>query len=153
MLKKTVLFFVLTLFALQFISTDTSNPKVDETLTLKTDDTVMRLLKKSCYDCHSFETKWPYYAEIAPVSFFVSAHVNDARKALNFSLWEKMDKKIKLQRVKRAIVTINNEMMAFPRYVMAHEDAKLTRSEKEILINWFKIELHVLEQNLDINAN
>lgn len=141
MLKKTVLFLIILFIGIQFIPADKTNPEVDAALTLKTDESVMKLLKSSCYDCHSFETKWPYYADIAPISFFVSGHVNDARAALNFSVWEAMDVKIKEARLKRAITTVNNEMMALPSYVAAHEEAKLTKAQKEILTEWFKKEL------------
>jgi Haem-binding domain len=146
LLKKSLIFAVITLFAIQFIDIDKTNPPVDEKLTLKTDPEVMRLLQRSCYDCHSFETKWPYYADIAPVSFFVTSHVKDARQAMNFSLWGKMDEKIKVQRLKRAIVTINNERMALPSYVMAHKDAKLSKDEKETLTKWIESELKTLNE-------
>lgn len=142
MFKKTVLFLVIILIGIQFIPADKTNPSVDEALTLKADESVMKLLKSSCYDCHSFETKWPYYADIAPISFFVSGHVKDARAALNFSIWEAMDIKIKEARLKRAIITVNNEMMALPSYVAAHEEAKLSVEQKEILTAWFKEELN-----------
>lgn len=140
MLKKTAIFIVLMLVGIQFISVEKTNPPVDEALEIKAPQEVMAQLKKGCYDCHSFETKWPYYASIAPASFFVASHVNDGRKALNFSLWSTMDEKIKLQRLERAVKTINNGMMALPSYVSAHEEAKLSKEEKAILTDWFEKE-------------
>lgn len=144
MLKKTAITILFILFAIQLIPLDKSNPKVDERVSLKADEEVMRLLKRSCYDCHSFETKWPSYAAVAPLSFFISGHVRDARKALNFSLWDSMDEKIKVERLKRAVVTVNNEMMALPSYLVAHEDARLRAKEKEVLTHWFEEQLKEL---------
>ncbi len=48
---------------------------------------IAALLHNACYDCHSYATKWPWYSHVAPVSWFVAGHVNDAREAMNFSEW------------------------------------------------------------------
>lgn len=141
MLKKTAIFIVITLILIQFISVDNTNPEIDDKLTLKAPQEVMQLLEKSCYDCHSYETRWPDYSKIAPISFFVASHVTSARKAVNFSKWEDIDPKIKQKRLKRAIKTVNNGMMALPSYILAHEEARLTKDEKVILTDWFKKEL------------
>lgn len=147
MLKKTAIFTILTLILIQFIHVDRTNPKIDKNIELKAPQDVMHILKKSCYDCHSYETKWPYYSNIAPISFVVASHVKDARSAMNFSTWKEIDIKKKAQRLKRAIQTVNNGMMALPSYVYAHKGAKLTKSEKEVLTSWFKQELSLLEKD------
>lgn len=147
MLKKTLIFIVITLFAIQFISVEKTNPPVNNSLTLKASKEVSSLLKKGCYDCHSYETKWPSYADIAPISFFVASHVNNGRKAINFSLWNDIDEKIKIQRLKRAVITVNNGRMALPSYLSAHEESKLSKDEKLILTNWFKSELKALVED------
>ena len=147
LLKKTLIFIVVTLFAIQFISVEKTNPPVEDTLTLKAPTEVLSLLKKGCYDCHSYETKWPSYSDIAPLSFFIASHVNDGRKAMNFSIWNNIDKKIKVQRLKRAVVTINNGRMALPSYLSAHEESKLSKDEKLVLTNWFKSELKALGED------
>jgi hypothetical protein len=146
LLKKTALSIFVILFAIQFISVDKTNPPVDENLTLQAPQEVMSLLKQSCYDCHSYETRWPSYASVAPISFVVASHVKDARKAMNFSTWNKMDKKVKEERLKRAIKTVNNGLMALPSYVSAHEEAKLNRDDKMTLAAWFNQELETLQQ-------
>ena len=141
MLKKTAIFTIISLILIQFIHVDKNNPKVDKQLEVKAPKDVMGILKRSCYDCHSDETKWPAYSNIAPISFVVASHVKDARAAMNFSTWKVIDSKIKVQRLKRAIQTVNNGMMALPSYIFAHQNAKLTKEEKSILTTWFKKEL------------
>ena len=145
MLKKTAIFIILILFAIQLISVDKTNPTIDNKLTLNAPKEVMSTLKQSCYDCHSYETKWPYYSNIAPISFFVASHVSNGRKAMNFSLWNEMDKKLKVQRLKRAVETVNNGRMALPSYISAHKEAELSKEKKTILISWFKKELEKVE--------
>jgi hypothetical protein len=144
LLIKTIIAIIILLVSIQFIPLDKTNPPVDEKVALKAPSEVMSILKKSCYDCPSNETKWPYYSDIAPVSFFVVSHVNDGRKAMNFSCWDNIDSKIKQERLKRAVITVNNGMMALPSYLYAHDEAKLNREEKKILNAWFKKELNIL---------
>ena len=146
MLKKTIISLVLIIIGIQFIGVDKTNPSVDKTVSLSTDKEVMDILKKGCYDCHSYETKWPSYSNIAPVSFFVASHVKNGRKALNFSEWEKISKDIKQARLKRGVITVNNGMMALPSYLFVHENSKLSKDEKKTLTNWFKKELKELEE-------
>ncbi|WP_373072449.1 heme-binding domain-containing protein [Sulfurimonas sp.] len=146
MLKKTLLITLFILIAIQFIRPDKTNPPIDKAIALNSSKDVMNILKNSCFDCHSYETKWPYYSEIAPVSFFVASHVKKGRKALNFSEWKNIDKDIKKARLKRAIMTVNNGMMALPSYVSVHDNAELSKDEKSTLIKWFEKELEILDQ-------
>ncbi|MDD2449698.1 MAG: heme-binding domain-containing protein [Sulfurimonas sp.] len=143
-MKKTIFTFVALLLLLQFIPVEKTNPPIDSKLTLNAETKVMEVLKKSCYDCHSNETKWPLYASIAPFSFFVASHVNDGRKALNFSNYNNIDSKTKEKRLKRAITTIKNERMALPSYRFAHESANLSKEENELLIAWLEEEISML---------
>lgn len=145
MIKKTLIGIVIIFVGIQFIGVDKTNPPVDKKIALSANDEVINILKNSCYDCHSYETKWPYYSDIAPVSFFVASHVNKGRKALNFSEWENIDKEIKIQRLKRAVKTVNNKMMALPSYVSVHENAKLSKNDKETLTQWFEKELQKIQ--------
>lgn len=147
MIKKILIGAVVILVAIQFVNVDKTNPPVDETLTLKAPEEVMAVLKQSCFDCHSNETKWPSYADIAPMSFVVADHVKDARRAMNFSQWNLITKETKVLRLKRAIVTVKNGMMALPSYVAAHEEAELSPEDKNILINWFESELKTLGED------
>lgn len=139
--NKIILSFVVLFVLLQLIPVEKTNPPIDEQKTLVTDEPVMSILKKGCYDCHSNETKWPSYASVAPISFFVASHVKDGRKALNFSEYNTIEPSIKEARLKRAIITVKNDYMALPSYRYAHEGANLTKEEKEILMTWFEEEL------------
>ena len=141
MFKKTMFVVAVIFIGMQLLSVERSNPQVDDALTLKAPTEVQNILQNSCYDCHSFETKWPWYSNIAPVSFFVANHVDEARKALNFSTWDTIDEEVKVKRLKRAIITVKNEMMPKPTYAMAHEETKLNDNEKKLLIEWFENEL------------
>jgi len=142
---KKIAFWVLGIaIAIQLIRPDFQNTPVDETIALKADAQVMSVLKKSCYDCHSQETNFPWYRNIAPVSWVMADHINLGRKALDFSNWGNMDPKIKLERLARAKQVIYNHRMPKQEYLMMHENAVLTQKEKKVLEQFFDSEIYTL---------
>lgn len=123
--------------AIQFIRPDFKNLPVDDKVALNTDPKVMTILKTSCYDCHSSETKYPWYQNVAPVSWIMSNHIVQGRKALDFSNWANIDPKIKLLRLERAKQVVNNDMMPKHDYLMMHENAVLNKADKQTLEDFF----------------
>ena len=97
---------------------------------------VNQVLKKSCYDCHSNETVWPWYSYVAPVSWLVAGDVHDARKMLNFSNWGILPE----QKIKRAPLNMWDEVdqggMPLPMYLLMHRDARLTDADKAVIQAW-----------------
>ncbi|MCH9813122.1 MAG: heme-binding domain-containing protein [Epsilonproteobacteria bacterium] len=140
-MKKIIFIIIIILIAIQFIPVNKTNPPINQSHTLVASDEVMHLLKKSCYDCHSFETKWPAYSNIAPLSWGIVDHVEDGREALNFSEWTKIKNDIKIKRLKRSIQTINNGMMPLPSYLKFHDEALLSDAEKKVVVDWCYEEL------------
>jgi hypothetical protein len=132
----------ITLLVMQLIRPSKITAKIDETKKLTTSKEVISILKKSCYDCHSYETKWPFYSSIAPISWLVIDHVNVGRDVLNYSKWKSYDKATKIKKLKRTIQTLNSNMMPLPSYLWAHSDAKLDKKNKQILLDWAKKELN-----------
>ncbi len=140
-MKLFILILVILLIAMQFIPIDKTNPPINNSLKLKASNQVTNILQRSCYDCHSNETKWPDYSSVAPLSWVIAGHVNSGRKALNFSEWEDIDPKIKTKRLERAIKTVNNNMMPTPAYLKFHKEAILSDDDKKIIVEWFKKQL------------
>src|SRR4051812_20304099 len=84
-----VLFVLVALFVfIQFIPVPKTNPPV--TGEIQVPPQVQTVLRRSCYDCHSNETVWPWYNRIAPVSWLLHRDVNDGRREMNFSSWQQM---------------------------------------------------------------
>jgi hypothetical protein len=141
-MKKTIIILIFLLIAIQFIQPAKTNPQTDDALKLQAPQEVMSILKRACYDCHSNQTVWPWYSNIAPMSWNIVSHVNNGRKALNFSEYNNIEPKIKQKRLKRSIKTINNAMMPLENYIKLHDEAVLTKQDKQILIKWLKEELN-----------
>ena len=87
------------------------------------------LAVRACFDCHSNETKWPWYASIAPVSWFVQRHVDDARDHLNFSEWDKPQR-----HAGKAAKAVESGAMPLESYLSMHSEAKLSDAERAALI-------------------
>ena len=143
-MKKAFLWVFGIAIAIQFIRPDFKNPKVDEAVALNADTKVMGILKTSCYDCHSNETKYPWYHNVAPVSWIMSSNINNGRKALDFSNWANIDAKVKLERLKRAKQLVNNELMPKSEYLLMHKDADLDKEKKETLEQFFDLQIKKL---------
>jgi len=90
-LKQAALVFVVVFAAAQFVRPSRANPPIDERHTIQasvgTASGLVAVLDRSCGDCHSNKTVWPWYSEIAPVSWIMAYAVKEGRKAVNFSEW------------------------------------------------------------------
>ena len=88
-LKRTLLAALAAFVAIQFVPVDRTNPPVKTEIAAPAE--IHDLLRRSCYDCHSNQTRWPFYAWVAPVSWFVVDHVEDGRADLNLTEWPLFD--------------------------------------------------------------
>jgi hypothetical protein len=104
---------------------------------------VMAILKRSCYDCHSNETKWPWYSHIAPISYEVRAHVKNGRNWLNFSIWNRYDEE-KKQKLYKGIVKSIDWKMPPADYMWIHKEARLSPEDRKTVKEW--AQSHVTER-------
>lgn len=134
-MKRALLIFLAIFVIMQFIRPDKTNIAIEKDLEIKADVEVMEIFKTSCYDCHSNETKWPWYSNISPFSWVVANHVNTGRTALNFSTWENYtqeEKELKLKNIYRTVYAA----MPLPSYLYAHEEANLTKEQRSLVRDW-----------------
>lgn len=99
-------------------------------------DSVSQILKSACYDCHSYETKYPWYAYVAPVSWLVNRDARIGRSNLNFSEWETQSKMDKASLLGDIADEIESGNMPMPIYVLMHPEAKLSVDERELIVKW-----------------
>ena len=88
------------------------------------------LAKRACFDCHSNETTWPWYSYVAPVSWFVVGHVDDGRRALNFSEWDHPSK-----HARKASREVKTGDMPLTSFLLLHPEARLSTSERDALVH------------------
>ena len=142
LIKKIGIGLIAIIIVMQFFRIDKTNPPVDATLDLvyveQTSAEVKAILKTSCYDCHTNESIYPWYTNVAPVSWWVKKHINEARDELNFSEWGSYSLRRKDHKLDEVVEMIEEAEMPLPSYLIAHGDAKLSAEQKALLINWAK---------------
>jgi len=99
-------------------------------------DAVREILQRACYDCHSNETNWPWYAHVAPFKFFVVHHVEEGRRHMNFTTWNAFSAKKRAKRLREIMEEVDEAEMPLPSYLRLHPDAKLSAMDKELLRIW-----------------
>jgi heme-binding protein len=124
----------------QLIRPARTNPVIDQSMTLESqaqlDPKIGAMLQRSCYDCHSNQTRWPWYSNVAPVSWFVIGHVNDGRRELNFSEWGKYDRGRRYKRLDQMCNLARAGAMPLASYTPLHPGSKLTQEDVRILCDW-----------------
>lgn len=93
----------------------------------------LELAKRACFDCHSNDTRWPWYSHLAPVSWRIQAHVQEGREAINFSAFRPGDEDVREAAGEAAETVQKGEMPPFD-YRLAHPEARLSDSERDSLI-------------------
>jgi hypothetical protein len=138
-LRKTrwfVLAVLAVLAAIQLKPVNRSNPPVQSALA--TSSEIEHLLRRACYDCHSNETRWPWYSYVAPVSWFVTGDVNEARSHLNFSEWPAFDMEEQEHLFEEMWEEVSEGQMPLWSYKLMHRDARLTDEERAALLQWMR---------------
>lgn len=94
------------------------------------------ILQTSCYDCHSNNTKYPWYNNVQPVAFWLNSHVIDGKKHLNFDEFNAYPLDRKRKKLKEIGETLEENEMPLSSYTIIHGETKLSEADKKILTDW-----------------
>lgn len=94
------------------------------------------LLRRSCYDCHSSTTVYPWYAEVQPVGWWLADHIDNAKRELNFDEFGSYRPMRKFRKLEEIASEIEKDAMPLPSYLIMHGNARLAAEEKQKLISW-----------------
>ncbi len=133
-LRRSGLGLLALLFAIQLWPAGRTNPPV--TADLEAPPEVKEILRRSCYDCHSNETRWPWYSRVAPVSWFLVHDVEEARAEMNFSKWGEYAEKKRDSKVETMLDQIREGAMPPASYLRMHSVAEVSPAEIERLTHW-----------------
>jgi len=135
-MKKLLITLTLVFIGIQFIPMNVpADLPVKDGDPLTAPEEIQAILKRSCFDCHSSHTKFPWYSSVAPVSWFTKYHVKEGREHMNFSTWNSYsdEKKLKyLEKIPKAI----KSKMPLPSYLIIHKEAKLSDADKKAITDW-----------------
>ena len=134
-MKRALFIFLIIFIVMQFIRPDRTNIAVEKSMEIQTPVEVTQIFQSACYDCHSNETRWPWYSEISPFAWVISNHVTQGRKALNFSIWENYSEEEKKEHLKDIYRTVYASM-PLQSYLWIHDDAILTKEQRTLIRDW-----------------
>ena len=128
---------------MQWIGPGRTNPPVDASVRLEAESVpqpVATLLRAACYDCHSSETEWPWYAHVAPASWLVIGDVTAARKKLNFSRWGRYNAYDRADMLDKMCEFVSQRKMPLWQYRLLHSSARLSEQDVATLCGWTRDE-------------
>ncbi|WP_407401153.1 heme-binding domain-containing protein [Chryseobacterium sp.] len=141
-MKKFLVVLLVAFIIIQFFPIDKSNPPIDkgmDFLSIKnTPEPIAKIITTSCYDCHSNESKYPWYSNIAPASWLLQNHIKEGRKHLNFSTFAMYEPKRQIKKMEECVEMIEKNEMPLESYFIGHQDAKITEVQRQDLIKYFK---------------
>jgi heme-binding protein len=124
----------------QFVKPERTNPPAIAGQSLeeraRVPPEVAGVLKRSCMDCHSNRTDWPWYSNVAPASWFVIDHVNHGRRHMNFSKWGEYDRRDAIEHLNGICATAKAGSMPLDSYTLVHRSAQLTPADVQTLCGW-----------------
>jgi hypothetical protein len=141
-IKRILIVLLIVLIGMQFISIDKTNPETnpneDFVTIVNPPADIIEIMKVSCNDCHSHQTRYPWYSNIAPVSFWLKDHIKHGRGHLNFSIWGTYEPRKAHHKLEECFEEVKEGHMPLPSYLWTHKDARLSEAQRERLAGWFK---------------
>ena len=139
-LKVVLLALAVVLFAAQFVRPDLTNPPIDPAHELRAPANVQSILDRSCNDCHSNRTRYPWYAQISPLSWWLKDHITEGRREVNFSEFATYSARRKGRKFKEICEQVKEGEMPLESYLPLHPSAKLSDADRQVLCQWTSAE-------------
>ncbi|QEC69722.1 cytochrome C [Panacibacter ginsenosidivorans] len=150
-IKKISLVLLVLLIAIQFLhparNESLQQLPTDIATNYKVPDSVFRILKTACYDCHSNNTRYPWYSNIQPMAWMMANHISNGKEELNFSEFGGYSIRRQTSKFKSIADQVKDDAMPLWSYELMHKDANLSDDEKKLIMNWAQI----LEDSLSAN--
>lgn len=140
MLRWAAIVGVCCLIIAQFFGPAKTNPASDASQSIESclqlTPPVAAILDRSCNDCHSNKTRWPWYSNVAPVSWFVIDHVDEGRQNLNFSEWGRINQRDVDGMLKQICREVESEGMPLGSYTPLHPGSRLSAEDRKLICDW-----------------
>lgn len=148
-LKRILIVLAILFLVIQVVRPERTNPIGDSGRTIgartQMTEPVSAILKRSCKDCHSFDTEWPWYSKVAPASWLVAHDVKEGRQHFSISDWAAYDKKRALKKLDEICDEVTEGNMPPGYYTMMHSAARLTDLDRKTLCDWTRAETARIE--------
>lgn len=142
-LKKIAILLLVVFVGMQFFRPDQNRTEESDyvaafELETQPSSEVKAFLKTTCYDCHSNNTVYPWYSNIAPISYWMDDHIRHGKGELNFSEWANYSTKKKDHKLEELIEEVEEGEMPLKEYTWTHSEARFTDEQRKLLMTWAK---------------
>lgn len=141
-LKKILIGLLVVFIAIQFYRPEKNVSTENDTAAFMQEtnppEEVRTILKTTCFDCHSNNTVYPWYNNIAPISFWLADHIEEGKSELNFSEWATYSDKKKDHKLEELYEETEKRAMPLKEYTWTHEEARLTQAQIDAVVKWAK---------------
>lgn len=141
-IKYVIFSLLIFLIIAQFFPIDKTNPSVDQSLDFITieqpTNAMAKMIKVTCYDCHSHEVKYPWYTSMAPVSWWIKSHIDNGVKKLNFSTWGSYPDNRRKHKLDECVEFVEETRMPILSYIIAHPEARMSEEERAEMVAYFQ---------------
>jgi len=140
LVKRILTVIVIAFVAIQFVRPDrniaSKVSSTDISGVFSMPDSVKVILQNACYDCHSNNTRYPWYVNIQPAGLWMAGHIKEAKGDLNFSEFGSYTPMKQIGKLEGVAGVLEKDFMPLKSYKMMHKEARLTADEKSLVINW-----------------
>lgn len=154
-IKVLLVLALVALVAIQFIRPEKNSEGYKSVTTFESETKpsaeVAAILKESCYDCHSNQTQYPWYAEVAPFSLWLEDHIIDGKKHFNVSAWSDYSVKKKEHKLEEFVEMIEKDEMPLRSYTIIH--GNLSEDDKKLLLQWAGLARLQYKHQLEVSSN
>ena len=138
--KKILLALLIVFIAIQFIQPAHNISgqvlPTDITKTVKVPENVLNIFKNACYDCHSNNTRYPWYVYIQPIGWMMARHIKNGKDNLNFSDFGSYSQRKQANKLRAIETSIKEGSMPLSSYTIMHTDARLSAENKKLITDW-----------------
>jgi len=139
-LKKILLALLIVVVLIQFIQPDRNQRNeilsADMTKAINVPENIQRVLKTACYDCHSNHTNYPWYSRLQPFGWLLAGHIRKGKAELNFSEFGSYSLRRQESKLNGIANSVKDRTMPLTCYIMIHKNARLSKEDKALLIDW-----------------
>lgn len=140
MLKKILLVLLVALIAIQFFHPTRNTAEGAQVNFIgnkyPVPDDVKGILAKACYDCHSNNTRYPWYSKVQPFDWWITDHINEGKKEFNFDEYLSRSPRYQYNKIHEVAEQMEEHEMPLNSYLWIHKDAKLSEEEIKKVVNW-----------------
>lgn len=138
--KKIAVALLVLLVILQFIRPEKNLAQGDVIADFRADTQlppqIEKTFERACFDCHSNRTKYPWYAEIAPVSYWIAGHVNEGKEHFSLSDWNSYNAERKDHKLEELAEEVKEKHMPLESYLWIHNESKLSQADIDAIVTW-----------------